>query len=76
MRRVNVACDHCGLAIETEDELARQVSLDHMTDEWEIEGTSDQVGDLCHLCVALLKQWLKPTAITADLAEQEIEDEL
>ena len=59
-RRVKQAvCDRCGSVISSEDEDAGQLSLDQMTDEWDLSGSSITLADLCGNCVQVLRVWYR-----------------
>lgn len=51
-------CDRCGVVIGHEDTEAGQLSVDEMTDEWQIAGGSRTLGDVCGVCVRSLRAWL------------------
>lgn len=60
IRKVNQAiCDRCGTVISSDDEDAGQLSLDQMTDEWELSGSSITLVDLCGSCVRVLRAWYR-----------------
>lgn len=58
---LRVLCDRCGTIFDpVADEGWKKVSIDEVTDEAQIEGSCEPLGDFCGSCIRSLRDdWLK-----------------
>ena len=62
---LRILCDRCDEIVEPDSDW-QKVSIDEVTDEGQIEGSCEPLGDFCGKCVRSLRSWLADPSETLE----------